>query len=118
MKPDPAYNHAWRYEDKGLTSRLIERTTLSNVLENLGSSSPSARALTWYEDGMRSLQWNYMQLLEQVMLMASWVRSHCGVRRGDRVVVISSNCPEALAAHLATMSIGAITVPVNNSESE
>src|SRR5262249_6016288 len=31
---------------------------------------------------------------------------------------ISSNCPEAFAAHLAIMSLGAITVPVNNVESE
>jgi long-chain acyl-CoA synthetase len=118
MNPNPAYKQAWYYEDKHLTSRLIERTTLSNVFESLGGSSPSALSLTWYEDGMRSLQWNYKQLLEQVMSMANWLCSHCGVRRGDRIVIISSNCPEALVAHLATMSIGAITVPVNNSESE
>jgi acyl-CoA synthetase (AMP-forming)/AMP-acid ligase II len=118
MKPNPAYKQAWRYEDKDLTSRLIERTTLPNVLENLGNSNPNASALTWYEDGTRSLQWNYKQLLERVVSIASWLHSHCGVRRGDRVVVISSNCPEVLVAHLAIMSIGAITVPVNNSESE
>ena len=118
MKANPAYKPAWRYEDKDLTSRLIERTTLPYVFEALGNSSSSALALTWYENGTRALQWDYKQLLEQVMLMASWLYSHCGVRRGDRVVIISSNCPEVLVAHLATMSIGAITVPVNNSESE
>src|SRR5579871_2014276 len=118
MKPDPAYKRAWRYEDKSLTSRLIGRTTLSNVLETLRGSSSSSPALTWYEDGVISLQWNYMQLLEQVMSMAGWLLSHCEVRRGDRVVVISSNCPEALITHLAIMSIGAITVPVNNSASD
>jgi long-chain acyl-CoA synthetase len=118
MKPNPAYKPAWRYEGKDLTSRLIERTTLPNVFQSLESSSSSAPALTWYEDGMMSLQWDYKQLLEQVMSMASWLHSHCGIRRGDRVVVISSNCPEVLVTHLATMSIGAITVPVNNFESE
>jgi acyl-CoA synthetase (AMP-forming)/AMP-acid ligase II len=117
MKPDPAYKLAWRYEDRDLTSRLIEKATLSNVLEYLRISSLTAPALTWHEDGITSLRWNYMQLLDQVMLMAGWLRSNCDVRRGDRVVVISSNCPEALSAHLAVMSIGAITVPVNNSES-
>jgi acyl-CoA synthetase (AMP-forming)/AMP-acid ligase II len=118
MKPDLAFKRVWQYEDKDLSSRLIDRTTLSNVLGGLRRSGPSAPALTWYEDGVRSLHWNYMQLVDQVMLMAGWLRSHCDVRGGDRVVVISSNCPEALVTHLATMSIGAITVPVNNSESE
>jgi len=109
---------AWRYQDKDLTFRLIERTTLSKVFETLTKSISDAPALTWYESGTKSLQLKYNQLPTQVMLMANWLCSHCGVRRGDRVVVISSNCPEALTAHLAVMSIGAITVPVNNSESE
>jgi acyl-CoA synthetase (AMP-forming)/AMP-acid ligase II len=118
MKPDPVHMQAWRYQDKDLTLRLIERTTLSKVFEMLAQSNPDAPALTWYESGTQSLHLKYNQLVQQVMLMANWLGSHCGVRRGDRVVVISSNCPEALTAHLAAMSIGAITVPVNNSESE
>ena len=118
MKPDPTHLQAWRYQDKDLTLRLIERTTLPKVFEMLARSNSNGPALTWYESGTRSLHLKYDELVRQVMLMASWLSSGCGVRRGDRVVVISGDCPEALIAHLAVMSIGAITVPVNNSESE
>jgi acyl-CoA synthetase (AMP-forming)/AMP-acid ligase II len=118
MKPNPEHVQAWRYEGKDLTFRLIERTTLPKVFETIASSDPSGPALTWYENETRSQHWSYEELLDQVRSMAGWLSSHCGVRRGDRVVLISSNCPEALIAHLATMSIGAVTVPVNNFESQ
>lgn len=118
MKPNPDYSKAWRYKDTQLLDRLIERTTIPDALETLRTSSAGAAALTWYENGERALRWNCSQLLQQVASMARWLRSDHGVERGDRVVVISGNCPEALVAHLAIMAIGAITVPVNNLESE
>ena len=106
------------YKGKAPSFRLIDRTTLPRVFAQLAVSDLSAPALTWYENDERSLHINYGELLEQVKLMAHWLVFGCGARRGDRLVVISANCPEAFVAHLATMSIGAISVPVNNGESE
>src|SRR4051812_44172912 len=116
MKPTPYHSRAWRYQDKELADRLIERTTIVQALASLKAPDATTPALTWYENGARALHLNYRQLIGQVMSMATWLRSSCGVGLGDRAVVISSNCPEALIGHLALMSIGAITVPVNNSE--
>jgi long-chain acyl-CoA synthetase len=118
MNQNPEYADAWRYRDKDVAFRLIDRTTLPRVLAHLAASDQNTPALTWYEGDARSLHVDYRGLLRHVESMAAWLSSSCGVQRGDRVIVISSNCPEAFAAHLAIMSVGAITVPVNNIESQ
>jgi acyl-CoA synthetase (AMP-forming)/AMP-acid ligase II len=118
MTPNPNYSQVWRYIDSELADRLIHRTTILKAFSTLEGTNPNDPALTWYEDGAPSIRWSYKELLEQIMSMATWLRSGCAVGRGDRVVVISSNCPEAFITHLALMAIGAITVPVNNCESQ
>ena len=118
MVPNPEYADARRYHDKDLELRLVERTTLSQVFSHLAGSGCNLPALTWYDLDARAWHLDYGGLLGQMRSMAHWIFSACGVRRGDRVVVISSNCPEVFVAHLAIMSLGAITVPVNNMESE
>jgi long-chain acyl-CoA synthetase len=118
MRLNPDYADAWRYQNRNPADRLIDRTTLPHVFKHLAASDHNLPALTWYEGDARNLHVDYRSLVQQVRSMAHWLSSGCGVRRGERVVVISSNCPEAFTAHLAIMSLGAITVPVNNVESE
>jgi acyl-CoA synthetase (AMP-forming)/AMP-acid ligase II len=117
MKPNPAYADARRYQGKGPECRLIDRATLSHLFIHLATFANNAPALTWYEGDARSFHVDYGGLLKQIRSVARWLYSNCGVRRGDRLVVVSSNCPEVFVAHLAAMSLGAITVPVNNLES-
>ena len=103
--------------NRGLSERLIKRTTLPQVLISLQSIAQATPALTWYEGDMLAHHYSYDDLLRQVRSLAHWfVREH-GVTHGERVVVLSSNSPEAYVAHLALMSIGAVTVPVSNTES-
>jgi acyl-CoA synthetase (AMP-forming)/AMP-acid ligase II len=118
MDPNPEYAAAWRYQDKDLVNRLLDRTTLPRLLAHLADPGRDVQALTWYDGGVRSLHFNYRELVDQIRSMASWLFFTCGVQRGDRLVVVSGNCPEVFVAHLAIMSLGAITVPVNNFESE
>src|SRR5262245_19011867 len=118
MRQNPQYVGVWRYQNRDLAFRLIERTTLPHVLRDLAESAGTSPALTWYDDDTRYLHLDYAELIGQVWAMAGWLFASCGVRHGDRVVLISSNCPDAFVAHLATMSLGVITVPVNNTESE
>ena len=118
MDPNHEYGIARRYQDHDLAFRLIDRTTLPRVFTHLMASDHNFPALTRYEGDARTLHVDYSGLVGQVRSMARWLFYSCGVRRGDRVVIVSSNCPESFAAHLATMSLGAITVPVNNVESE
>jgi long-chain acyl-CoA synthetase len=117
MKPNPAYADARRYQGKGPECRLIDQTTLPRVFIRLATFANKAPALTWYEGDTRSFHVDYGGLLKQIRSLARWLSSNCGVQRGDRLVVVSSNCPEAFVAHLAIMSLGAITVPVNNVDS-
>ncbi|KTD46053.1 acyl CoA synthetase, long chain fatty acid:CoA ligase [Legionella quinlivanii] len=105
------------YKGKNLTHRLMECISLPQVLEKLQSFSETMPALTWYDSEKLSQQYSYGELLLQIKRLAQWFVIKHGVTYGDRVVVISKNCPEAFIAHLSLMSIGAITVPVSNTES-
>ncbi|AOJ36096.1 hypothetical protein WJ16_32110 [Burkholderia metallica] len=96
---------------------MIDRATLPQVLNALQTVQPDAPALTWYDANGQVQRFSYGELLRQIEAMACWFVAELGVERGDRVVVLSRNCPEAFVTHLALMSIGAVTVPVNNVES-
>lgn len=104
------------YRGVASSDRLITRTTLPQVLQGLQSRG-GAPALTWYEADQPALALSYEALSSQIRAMAFWLSQELGVQSGDRVVVLSGNCPETFTAHLALMSLGAITVPVSNQES-
>ena len=52
----------------------------------------------------------YIQLLEKTKAIASALRE-LGVKRGDRIGLLSDNRPEWLALDLSILSLGAIDVP-------
>ncbi|MBA2673235.1 class I adenylate-forming enzyme family protein [Ramlibacter sp.] len=97
-------------------ARLIDRTTLPQVLAGARGHA-AAPALTWYEAERRVLHFSWGELLAQIEALARWFAREQGVARGDRVIVLSANSPEAFCTHLALMSLGAVTVPVSNTES-
>ena len=78
---------------------------------------PQKPALTYYNEGQIIRSWTYKELAERVKSIAQLLSQRIPVERGSAVIVISENCPEAYFAHLAIMSLGAITVPVSNNES-
>lgn len=107
---------ARQYLGSAPTERLIERTTLPQVLNGYQADAEVMPALTWYEGDELRRHYSYGDLLRHIRAMAFWFVQQ-GVTRGERVVMLSSNAPEVYAAHLALMSIGAVTVPVSNAES-
>ncbi len=115
--PVSRHGAARTYLGRDPAERLIEKTTLPQVLSAMPQSVKDAPALTWYEGDARTLHLKWGELLRQIQALAQWLVCEQGVGRGDRVVVLSSNCPEVFATHLALMSIGAVTVPVSNTES-
>lgn len=104
---------------KGISSekRLIKLTTIPQVLSSLELYANDLPALTWYGSNDERLHLNYEILLSEIRKVAHWLRMHHRIVCGDRVIVISSNCPEVYVLQIALMSLGAITVPVNNNES-
>lgn len=55
----------------------------------------------------------YAQLHQQVNAMAAYLQQGLGVQHGDRVLLISQNCPQFVVAFLAILQAGAVAVPVN-----
>jgi len=114
-RPGP---NPWLYRSQPLQERIIERTTLPAVLDTYRAQAEGERpALTGYRDGIRVGHWSYYDLNWAVRRTGAELAASHGVGRGDRVIVMSSNCTEIYLVHLAVMSIGAVVVPVGNLES-
>jgi fatty-acyl-CoA synthase len=56
---------------------------------------------------------SYAQLQQQVNAVAAYLQQRLGVQHGDRVLLISQNCPQFVVAFLAILQLGAVVVPVN-----
>ncbi|ASK33861.1 long-chain fatty acid--CoA ligase [Alcanivorax sp. N3-2A] len=98
-----------RFFPKGMPARLtVPSLTLGENLEAAARRFPERAALVFY-DGVLT----YRDLLGQVRAMAGFLQQHCGVVRGDRVLLLSQNCPQFVIAFYATVSLGAAVVPVN-----
>ncbi len=56
---------------------------------------------------------SYASLLARVEALAGYLTLRLGVQRGDRVLLMSQNCPQYVAAYYGIMRAGAVVVPVN-----
>jgi acyl-CoA synthetase (AMP-forming)/AMP-acid ligase II len=71
---------------------------------------PEREAYVFHPGGQR-LTWR--QVGEQVQRVAARLRREHGLAKGDRLGLLTLGCPEYVIAYLATVSLGAIAVPVN-----
>ncbi len=71
---------------------------------------PEREAYVFHPGGQR-LSWR--QVGEQVRRVAARLQREHGLRKGDRLALLTLGCPEYVIAYLATVSLGAIAVPVN-----
>ena len=60
-------------------------------------------------DGLR---WSYGQTYERVNRLANALRG-IGIKKGDRIGMLSVNCNQCIEAYFATARLGAIFVPLN-----
>ena len=56
---------------------------------------------------------SYAALHARVEALAGYLVQRLGVQRGDRVLLMSQNCPQYVAAYYGIMRAGAVVVPVN-----
>lgn len=56
---------------------------------------------------------SYAALLARVEALAGYLTQRLGVQRGDRVLLLSQNCPQYMVAYYGVMRAGAVVVPVN-----
>ncbi len=70
---------------------------------------PSKTALFWGD-----ARFSYGRFRAQSLWVAHRLRTHFGVRRGDRVGLWLKNCPEFIPALFGVWQAGAVAVPINN----
>ena len=115
-----------------LSERIREARTLSGVSpEEPLTAYPSIGAVlrehadqredqtylvAYTEDGQRR-EYTYAEFFEQVSRAAGVLRSH-GVRRGDRIAILSFNAAEVVIQYFAIWLSGAVAVPLNADEND
>jgi fatty-acyl-CoA synthase len=99
----------YRFWPKGLPQQLhVPETSLYYNLEVAAARYPDKPAIVFYDSIL-----SYAQLKYEVDAMAAFLQRHCGVNRGDRVLLYSQNCPQFVIAYYAILRADAVVLPVN-----
>jgi long-chain acyl-CoA synthetase len=90
----------------------VEFTTLTELFLNLTNKyTGSGREVYRYKLDGRYVGLTYDELYEKVELFANGLKS-IGVKRGDKISILSENRPEWPITDLASLAIGAVDVPI------
>src|SRR5262245_27170794 len=81
--------------------------TLFDHLRRASQFAPTKTALV-----AADRTWTYAELHDAALRLATSLAS-LGVRRGDRVAMQLTNCPELVLSYYACFRLGAICVPLN-----
>lgn len=106
VKPLLAHHAHW---PKGVPHDLrVPQVTLNHFVQTAALRYPDKPALIYAERVL-----TYRQLNAQIEAVAAYLQQRLGVVRGDRVLLMSQNCPQFVIAFYAVMRAGAAVVPVN-----
>jgi len=99
----------YKYWPKHLPKRLtIPSTTLWYNLEVAAARYPD-RAITVFYDSRLS----YAEFLRQAQALVGYLQRHCGVKKGDRILLDMQNSPQFMLAYYAILRADAVVVPVS-----
>ncbi|MGT2477395.1 long-chain-fatty-acid--CoA ligase [Paraburkholderia terrae] len=84
------------------------QTSLYTNLEASANRYPDKAAIAYYGSSL-----SYNELRQEVDAMAGFLQQHCGVTRGNRVVLYMQNSPQFVIAFYAILRADAVVVPVN-----
>lgn len=91
---------------------VVQFSTIPEMFQKLTEKfAAEARPLIMYKSGGVYRSISYAELRRRVDLFANGLAA-LGVRRGDRISIISENRPEWVISDLALVSLGAIGVPI------
>jgi fatty-acyl-CoA synthase len=85
-----------------------EGVTLWDCLADSARRHPDKPAVRFYGN-----TWSYRELVRQAEALAGWLQRVAHVRQGDRVLLMSQNCPQFIVATYAVLRADAVVVPVN-----
>ena len=86
----------------------VPRATYMHYLDTAALRYPDKPAII-YGDGVLT----YADLQARVNAMAGFLQKELGVQRGDRILLISQNCPQWVVAFYAALRAEAAIVPIN-----
>jgi fatty-acyl-CoA synthase len=87
---------------------LIPTKPLTQYLEDAAKCTPEKTAIVFEGSTL-----TYAELLARVESLAAHLHNALQVKHGDRVILLSQNCPEYIVAFYAIMRAGAVVVPIN-----
>ncbi|WP_367249134.1 AMP-binding protein [Pseudomonas sp. SB113] len=94
--------------DGGVAPCSTRVMNLSNFLTQAARRNADEAALVW---GDR--QWRWSEMEARVNAMAYALIHEFGDRKGDRILVQSSNCNQMFESMFAAFRVGAVWVPTN-----
>lgn len=94
---------------RGLPQRIhVPETPIDHCLSVAAERYPHKPALIFMDR-----VWTYAHLSTQVDAVAGHLQQVAQVQPGDRVLLMSQNCPQFVAGFLAILRCGAVVVPIN-----
>jgi fatty-acyl-CoA synthase len=94
---------------RGLPRQIhVPQVTLSHNLEAAAARYPDKAAVVFFDRAF-----TFAELKAQADMLAGHLQRHGKVRHGDRVLLMSQNCPQFTIAFHAIVRCGAVVVPVN-----
>ncbi len=99
----------YRYWPKGLPKEISPpQSSLYFNLEASATRYPGKPAIVFYDAVL-----DYARLKREVDAMAGYLQHSAGIKAGDRVLLLSQNCPQFVIAYYAILRADAVVVPVN-----
>ncbi len=99
----------YRYWPKGLPKEISPpQSSLYFNLEASAARYPGKAAIVFYDTVL-----DYARLKREVDAMAGYLQHSAGVKAGDRVLLLSQNCPQFVIAYYAILRADSVVVPVN-----
>jgi fatty-acyl-CoA synthase len=94
---------------KNLPQRLTyPQTSLYFNLEVSAHRYPDKPLLIYYDSAL-----SFAEVKADVDALAGFLQQHCGVKRGERVLLFMQNSPQFIIAYYAILRADAVVVPVN-----
>ncbi len=90
-----------------------QRTTLVTLLREQVRRDPQRPALRFRDQEGNWTTWSWQELASRVVGLAQMLRDRFGVQPQDRVAQVAENSPHWILLDLATLSLGAVHVPMH-----
>lgn len=98
-----------RFWPKGLGRSIrVPQVPLTHYLDVAAARFPDKPAIVFGGGAL-----TFARLHERVEALAGYLRQRLGVKPGDRVLLLSQNCPQYVTACYGVLRAGAVVVPVN-----